>query len=640
MGYKSYNINQYQREMNPVRKNAHDLEYWKDKYLNSVDDSERKEKQLSELENLLRQAISRLSVVGYGINPVLDSKLDELRQAVRGNRHSSRLDELIRSVSDTAALLKDPEQSPWQNPTKLLAQLLDDVMWPAAVRNHAQRLKNQLAAVKETDDPQPLVHQFIKLLQTGLENSIEARSQSPNSDQHKKERGFLARVRGAITPSLKFAATKPSAEQHSNISSPTAEAQVLNRLLDRSLLPTECQAEVDTLRQQMIRAAKSLALGQLTDEVAALLSKWLRQRSDSDSTPLTTSLELHLNQVLLELLVRLEVPPDLESRVEELKDNLSDEINPQKLPSILESMAALMTDMRRDVIRERQEIEQFLKSITDRLVLLDSNLQEAEHSRKESLEDGLGMGNTIRDQVTHLRTSMAEVVDLEQLKRAINTGLDAVQERMEAYMLSEEKRSQEADNRIRKLGTQLNEVKAWAGTLQEQIQQQRSRAVRDGLTGLNNRLAYDERIQQEFLHWKRYHDPLSLLVIDVDHFKVLNDTYGHQAGDKTLKILAEQLQTNVREADFVARYGGEEFVVIMPRTRGEDAFKVATKLRGMVEEFGFHYHGQPVPVTICCGIAQFHDGDTPESVFRRGDEALYQAKRQGRNRCCLEEIMA
>ena len=206
---------------------------------------------------------------------------------------------------------------------------------------------------------------------------------------------------------------------------------------------------------------------------------------------------------------------------------------------------------------------------------------------------------------------------------------------METYISAEEHRIHEADDRIRELATQLRDVEASAQNLQKQIQEERAQAIRDGLTDLYNRLAYDERIQQEFAHWKRYRDPLSLLVMDIDHFKTLNDTYGHLAGDKALTTLAKRLHGNVRETDFLARYGGEEFVIIMPRTGRDDALKVAEKLRRMVEQCAFHFRTEPVRVTISCGIAEFHEGDDPESVFRRGDDALYRAKRAGRNRCCI-----
>ena len=283
----------------------------------------------------------------------------------------------------------------------------------------------------------------MELLRQGLEFSTECRSSSPDDHRDARPTGRLARFLGTITPSAK-AVTDSTEKPNTNEDLIPAEARVLNRILEHSEFPRQCQMEVQALRRQIDKEKSSDALAQLTDEVAGLLSKWMRRR-DLAQTVRPASPEFPLNQVLLELLLRLDVPEEMEPRVEVLKVLLYGNINSDKLPSILESIAALVTDMRRNVQRERQEIEQFLKSITDRLVQLDTNLQAAERSRCESLEDGRDLGNTVRDQVTYLRTSMAEASDLEQLKQAVNTGLDAVQEHMETYVLVEEKRSLEAE---------------------------------------------------------------------------------------------------------------------------------------------------------------------------------------------------
>jgi diguanylate cyclase len=122
----------------------------------------------------------------------------------------------------------------------------------------------------------------------------------------------------------------------------------------------------------------------------------------------------------------------------------------------------------------------------------------------------------------------------------------------------------------------------------------------------------------------------------VDHFKKINDRYGHQAGDKVLRIIAKRLTDQVRESDFVARYGGEEFVVLLPEADPASALAVAEKLRKSIDDLEFHYRDEPVPITISCGIATFRQNDDPESVFRRADAALYRAKEAGRN-CCRSE---
>jgi diguanylate cyclase len=112
---------------------------------------------------------------------------------------------------------------------------------------------------------------------------------------------------------------------------------------------------------------------------------------------------------------------------------------------------------------------------------------------------------------------------------------------------------------------------------------------------------------------------------------MINDTYGHRAGDKVLTVVAEALSKDIRTTDFVARYGGEEFVMLLPGTSLEDAVRLSNKMRESIGQIGFHFRGQPVSVSISCGITTMREGDSGEDAFDRADKALYQAKDEGRN---------
>jgi diguanylate cyclase len=162
-------------------------------------------------------------------------------------------------------------------------------------------------------------------------------------------------------------------------------------------------------------------------------------------------------------------------------------------------------------------------------------------------------------------------------------------------------------------------------------------SLRDPLTGCFNRLAYQERSEAEEARWLRYGSALSLIVFDLDRFKSINDTFGHRAGDEVLKTIAQIAGNQLRKVDFFARYGGEEFVAVLPETPLAAALTVAEKVRRAVEAFRFHSRGQPVPLTLSCGVAQLAEGDGIETAFERADKALYLAKAGGRNRCATEE---
>ncbi|MEE9314351.1 MAG: PleD family two-component system response regulator [Rhizobiaceae bacterium] len=159
-------------------------------------------------------------------------------------------------------------------------------------------------------------------------------------------------------------------------------------------------------------------------------------------------------------------------------------------------------------------------------------------------------------------------------------------------------------------------------------------AVKDSLTGLNNRRYFDTHMQSLFDKASVADKPLSLIVLDIDHFKQVNDTYGHQVGDEVLKTFAERLTKNVRGKDLACRFGGEEFIIAMPGTDQELAFVVADRMRREIAAHPFVVEGgaKQIGVTVSAGVASIMGpDDTIEAMLKRADDALYQAKRNGRN---------
>lgn len=338
--------------------------------------------------------------------------------------------------------------------------------------------------------------------------------------------------------------------------------------------------------------------------------------------------------ILSEILLRLD-PPDDGDTVAALRERLSRPLPPAELPTAIEAVADLIASARRGLEEERRGLQSFLHDVSERLAELGENLSRSQADRAASQDGRQALREQVRDQVAAMRVSVEQARDLDALKQAVRSGLAAVESHVGEHLRVEGQRHQEAEAQARAAAERLGRMVVETGRLRERLQRARERAVRDPLTGLHNRLAYEERVVQAFTHWKRYRDPLALVVLDVDRFKLLNDRYGHVAGDKALKAISDGLVQNLREADFIARYGGEEFVVLLPKTDLQAAGTVAEKLRRAVESRQFHYREHRVAVTVSCGVAELREGDTPETVFERADGALYRAKQAGRNRCEL-----
>ncbi len=187
------------------------------------------------------------------------------------------------------------------------------------------------------------------------------------------------------------------------------------------------------------------------------------------------------------------------------------------------------------------------------------------------------------------------------------------------YRVNLESMKQDRDRLEREVEARTEEIKKLSNT--------------DPLTGLSSRRYLEEQMGVEFKRAIRYNHSLSMLMVDLDHFKKINDTLGHLAGDKVLSEVGRRLAKAVRETDFIGRYGGEEFVVILPETHASDAAQIAEKMRELIAERPVFFEGRPINVTASIGVAELSSSMTNyEEVFQGADQALYISKESGRNR--------
>ncbi len=178
-------------------------------------------------------------------------------------------------------------------------------------------------------------------------------------------------------------------------------------------------------------------------------------------------------------------------------------------------------------------------------------------------------------------------------------------------------------------------LKRYAKELESQTRQleaQIAQARTDALTGLANRRALDEELQRRFCECQRIGSPLSVMLLDVDHFKVFNDAHGHRAGDEALRVMAGVLRGAMRQMDVVTRYGGEEFLVILPGTAVDCATLVAERTRRDISNTVFRYDGKDLSLTVSIGVAQLTPNEHPTRMLERVDQAMYASKGAGRNR--------
>jgi diguanylate cyclase len=228
-----------------------------------------------------------------------------------------------------------------------------------------------------------------------------------------------------------------------------------------------------------------------------------------------------------------------------------------------------------------------------------------------------GVMTDVGDHAAKMKAISAELAGVNREDGAAN---EAVLAAMDQILVANDDLQQRLEKAEKQLEAQAAEIKAYE-----------SEARTDSLTGLSNRRAFDDELRRRVNEWERKRTPLTLIILDIDHFKKFNDTHGHQVGDEVLRTVAKTLRNQAREMDLPCRYGGEEFAVILPATEIAGACVVAERIRRAVEASVTVYADKTLKVTCSLGLAQITPSDDSSSLIRRADDALYASKNAGRN---------
>lgn len=331
--------------------------------------------------------------------------------------------------------------------------------------------------------------------------------------------------------------------------------------------------------------------------------------------PSYSSVARHIEDTLIGLLDDLTLPERHRPQAEAMRDRLKNGLNWYELLPILDDLATLMLAI---TDSGQHEFEAYLQQLNERLEAFQSNLQAASEGHADNSSAARAMDTQIREQVDGLQTSVQEAADLNDLKQVLENHLEGLLGTMDQHQKQRDAREQEVAGRLKSLA--------------ERVAHMEQKALIDPLTGLPNRAAWTERLEHEIAQWQQHGNTLSLAMLDLDHFKRINDNYGHLAGDKVLKIIATVLRKRMRGNDFIARFGGEEFVLLLPATPPAVGAKPLENLRASIEACPFHFKGERVTITISMGLAAFRPGEHSDLVLKRADQALYRAKNAGRNR--------
>ncbi len=600
---------------------------WKRRYYEQLERFEHEEERWRHSEEVLRRTLLRLSLAADGLDAELDKQLQALRSHIRRGIDSHGLENLLENMSESLVRLDHRRQDHSHlTPPRLLLRLLDELALPKAAQKQFKPLRKTLRILPDQFVPPAVLQAVIEQLNTLL---TPAGGQSPTGP-------LWQRLFGRPTPPA------PPADDALD----TAR-QVLDDIV--AVLQEQVawhEAISSEWQERVARTRHAQSLRQLAIELGETLNRCMRQHNSDEqiATPLPASpagrdseppeqTDHAVALVLAQLVDRLDLPEQFTSRISALRDQLTNHWHELSWPAVLGDIADLVAAMRRQLQQEKVEVENFLSQLTSNLQEIDDNIRNSENLHHAAEASSSRLTDALDNQICGLETSVSEATDVDALKQHIQERLDRIRTHLARHKAEEELRNEQFHEYITTLTRRLETLEQEAEELRKRVNEQKNRALRDALTGIPNRLAYDERIDLEIARWKRFNKPLSLLVWDIDHFKNINDRYGHKAGDNLLKTIAQLIASNIRQTDFVARYGGEEFVVIMPGASAREALGAANKLRERIAGHQFQYRGEPVAVTASCGISEFTANSSAAKLFDQADRALYHAKQRGRNRC-------
>jgi diguanylate cyclase len=333
------------------------------------------------------------------------------------------------------------------------------------------------------------------------------------------------------------------------------------------------------------------------------------------------------------LLERLKDGATDSSMIQDLITGLATVDTDAALAAIVARAADLSHERGESLARERLQAAAVLSEVTKRLEEMANYLTESNSASRSHFDDTKSLNDTVMSHVKELGDEVNGATELGLLQSVVTARLESVAKQVCDFRDREQTRSTEYKGRAERMGARIADLERETQDLHSKLDLEKHGARLDPLTGVANRKSFEERFARDIERRAQGGEPAVMLLWDIDSFKVINDSYGHRAGDRVLQSVSGCFKEALRGTDFVARIGGEEFAVLLAGLRLAEAVNVANQVRMAVERLRFHFRGAPVLITASCGITELLENDTPESAFDRADAALYRAKNGGKNLC-------
>ncbi len=338
-----------------------------------------------------------------------------------------------------------------------------------------------------------------------------------------------------------------------------------------------------------------------------------------------------IDDVVSRLLERLSIIQDASDANRNLEENVMDGAEETILLETLTESIASISNTLKQLNQEKSELENFIANVTEQLGDLTRVVTEDREEQMSGHRQAISLQILMKEGMEQISDNVDAAEDISQWKSEIAKSIDLIKEGVEDFVGQDKIRNEAVEVRSDSLVTKIKQMEIETELLQQKLVENREKLLYDTLTGVRSRLAYDEQIEQEMARWERYSSSFSYAILDIDHFKNINDKYGHSAGDNVLKIIANMMLQQIRKSDFIFRIGGEEFVLLLTNTDVSQAGVLVEKLRKAVKAREFSFNQERVTLSLSAGLTETWDGDSVKSIYERADAALYRAKNSGRD---------
>jgi len=284
-----------------------------------------------------------------------------------------------------------------------------------------------------------------------------------------------------------------------------------------------------------------------------------------------------------------------------------------------------------DLKNERNTAKVFLSTLSETLSTVQSAVKTTLAASTDSGSKHEKLNNMLQKQVGEMASDISSATSLSSIKNDINEKLKRIANTLQKKSELEKEQNNLLRSQMQTMVDKVETLQDESKNFEKRIQEQQAKSMEDALTKLANRASFDDYYAKSLMKFHSDNFDLAIVVLDLDNFKRINDTYGHTAGDKTLQVIANTLKKSINKNTFVARYGGEEFVLIMSQADKKEVMQSLENIRRKIERLPFKFKNDKVSITVSVGVTHLISEDNTHTAFERADEALYRAKAEGKN---------